>query len=249
MNTKLSKKSKVTIQSAVKMYCKSVKNIDYICAEQFAKERGFIVVLFNTDFGNRKLVSCNCVELAQKHKSFTHFGDENIIFINGDLSPEDRLYLLLHEIGHILLIHIGDGKRYTRNGILIDVEANAFVYGVLYYKKLIGMAIFRTCITLLIGIAIGMIAKSSTEPHAKAPNATETPIVATAPIISVAPTPTVSPLTNQMSDVNSTDIVYVTHSGNKFHRADCRYTKDKECTAINRADAVKEYSPCKICNP
>lgn len=44
-------------------------------------------------------------------------------------------------------------------------------------------------------------------------------------------------------------VVYITRTGAKFHRAGCRYLSRSE-TAISRSEAVAEgYAPCSVCNP
>jgi len=44
------------------------------------------------------------------------------------------------------------------------------------------------------------------------------------------------------------DIVWVTASGKKYHRQDCRYAKT--ATPITRAEAeAKGLTPCKVCKP
>jgi len=43
--------------------------------------------------------------------------------------------------------------------------------------------------------------------------------------------------------------VYITKTGNKYHRAGCKYLK-KSCIPISLEEAKAEgYTPCKICNP
>ena len=59
--------------------------------------------------------------------------------------------------------------------------------------------------------------------------------------VPVTATPTTTPVPD--------DIVFVTPGGGKYHRADCQYTKDKDCTALARSEAMKNYSPCKVCKP
>ena len=52
------------------------------------------------------------------------------------------------------------------------------------------------------------------------------------------------------ADKPSTDdiIVYVTHTGSKFHRAGCRYLK-KSSIPMKLSEAKRSYSPCSVCNP
>ena len=42
--------------------------------------------------------------------------------------------------------------------------------------------------------------------------------------------------------------VYVTKTGTKYHRADCRSLRQSKI-AMKLKDAAKKYSPCKICKP
>ena len=43
-------------------------------------------------------------------------------------------------------------------------------------------------------------------------------------------------------------VVYITRTGSKFHRAGCRYLR-RSSIKIDRSDAEKYYTPCSICNP
>lgn len=44
------------------------------------------------------------------------------------------------------------------------------------------------------------------------------------------------------------DIVYITKTGKKYHRQGCRYLKQSKI-AIEREEAQKYYTPCKVCRP
>ena len=46
----------------------------------------------------------------------------------------------------------------------------------------------------------------------------------------------------------STDIVYITDTGKKYHNSGCRYLNDS-CHEISKADAEAQgYEPCKVCH-
>ena len=68
------------------------------------------------------------------------------------------------------------------------------------------------------------------------------------PPVLAAPESTVQPEENTISE-NMSDIVYITKTGKSYHRKSCRYTKDKDCTALSRAETEKNYTPCKVCSP
>jgi hypothetical protein len=42
--------------------------------------------------------------------------------------------------------------------------------------------------------------------------------------------------------------VYITANGTKFHKADCRFIKDRKVEKIDREEAIKQgYEPCQKC--
>ena len=57
-------------------------------------------------------------------------------------------------------------------------------------------------------------------------------------------TSTASPKPSQSSE----EVVYVTASGTRYHRADCR-TAGKDAQAIPLTEAKKSYKPCGRCKP
>ncbi len=55
--------------------------------------------------------------------------------------------------------------------------------------------------------------------------------------------------TEQPSDKNQNDIVYITKTGRKYHRAGCRYLS-KSAIPIERKEAIaRGYTPCSVCKP
>lgn len=46
----------------------------------------------------------------------------------------------------------------------------------------------------------------------------------------------------------SSDNVYVTATGSKYHRTECKFLS-KSSIPISRSEAVKKYTPCTVCNP
>lgn len=53
----------------------------------------------------------------------------------------------------------------------------------------------------------------------------------------------------QSIDFNGDSIVYITSAGEKYHRKDCIFTKDKDCAGIDKAQADNIFLPCLVCNP
>jgi len=63
------------------------------------------------------------------------------------------------------------------------------------------------------------------------------------PVIPPAVDKPPAPASQAATDV----LVYVTKSGEKYHRASCRYAKT--ASAISLAEAKRRYSPCSVCSP
>jgi len=52
---------------------------------------------------------------------------------------------------------------------------------------------------------------------------------------------------NVESIAGSDEVVFVTSSGTKFHREDCRHARNAQ--AMPRSRATSAYQPCRVCNP
>ncbi len=73
-----------------------------------------------------------------------------------------------------------------------------------------------------------------------------------APIVAMAQPTTVSPsqptVAARYPQAASEEIVYVTKSGTKYHRAGCG-SLSRSSIPISKADASQKYGPCGICKP
>ena len=231
--------------SAAKTFYKAVKGqVDFVSAETFVNNMGFTVIFFNTPEGDIEAARYGVLSDTCENESFIYNSAAHLIFINDDVPCERKLYLLLHEIGHIMLKHLGDGRIRVTDKVLLDIEANAFVYEVLQLKPYTGLkymlaAFGIVCISLSIYIL---------KPTDNAVMPVNNTITYNTPIETPYEYPSQT-INEQNALEESRDIVYITSTGNKYHRANCIYTKDKDCTALTREEAEKNYTPCKVCNP
>lgn len=216
------------IHKAANKFIKAVKSkIDFEHVEEYANSIGYKIIFFNTPDGDTELMRFNKSKDEINDDALTYCGTAQIIFLNANVSSENKLYLLLHEIGHIVLGHIGDGKLFLRNKTLIDIEADAFVHAVLNpSKSKVPLFVLSAilCFSLVMTIANPGDSK-------------------------VVPTDAQVPTSITYAQSTPNDVVYVTPSGNKYHLPDCRYTKNKDCTTFTRSDAEKKYTPCSVCRP
>ena len=109
---------------------------DFITLQKYIKDQyDYKVIFYNTDYGNRELVRYDLNDDALTTNAFTYSGNAKIIFINHNVSPEDKTYLLYHEIGHIVLGHFEDHKIALTSKYLLDIEADAFAYMLLCQRS------------------------------------------------------------------------------------------------------------------
>lgn len=202
------------------------KKLTFVNVEKVLNKLGYSVVLFNTPTGDIEIERYDLEKQKDTLKAFTYSKTAHIVFVDGALHSDDRLYLLLHELGHIILGHVGDGKLVTRNQILIDIEADNFAHSIIYGNKSTSWMVLVSSIILS-----GAIIYSTYLINAVQAN------VSTYTENSLQQPETVS------------DMVYVTPSGEKFHRKDCFYAKNKELMELSRNEALKRYFPCAVCNP
>ena len=88
-----------------------------------------------------------------------------------------------------------------------------------------------------------------TLPPTSSPSPSATPSPTPSPTlkpVTAAPTKKPTPATTQAPEAV---VVYITDSGEKYHRAGCRYLKDSQ-QEISLASAISRgYTPCGVCKP
>ena len=157
------------------------------------------------------------------------------LFINSDVSYEDKCSLLRHELGHI---YDPDLKNSDINYSKIKKEefANEFSYyiknpGIKFKLYVFMMKKWKLLISIIMLIAF-VLGFSYT-------------------INSLIIQPTKAVTTDISSNKNSADTYYVTSGGKKYHRKFCftvKYkTNLKECTIDEAKNAG--YKPCMVCLP
>ena len=203
------------------------KKIDFDTITEYLKTEGYIVVIYDKNGENELLDKLGLSDYSKTVSAFTvRKNDMKFIFIDSFASSEDKLYLLLHETGHILLNHMNTNEL-TVNLRLQEIEADAFTHEVLHPRK--KKHIFAPCFaSILIGFILGgSFAFAYLD----------------------VDTASVSDITYAEEPETEAEYVLVTPSGTKFHRSDCRYVRGKDCTEYTRENASEKYAPCSVCKP
>ena len=74
-------------------------------------------------------------------------------------------------------------------------------------------------------------------------------VTQTSPLDSVGSPDEITPHTTIITTTAPVDIVYITRTGERYHRGSCRYLSQSKIP-IERQEAIaRGYTPCKVCRP
>lgn len=197
-------------------------------------------------------------ELTATHRAFVYnYESETIILYRDDLEGTQLLLALAHEIGHLVLQH-------TENQQGAESEADKFA------RLLIGDYKYIKNVTLifLFGLFAVLSIKSYDNSDTAADNSTmlsyQTDTATTSiffkPIeesrFETTPTSVVETPAPSLEAEGNTYVVdpecavFISKSGNKYHRIDCYHINTDNCTMISEEQAVDlGYEPCRTCRP
>lgn len=249
-------------------------NISFTSIEQWLLSEGYIVIFYNTVVGDAEITRYHLEKKAERTKAFTYSAAAKIVFIDNNVPAEDKKLLLYHEAGHVALGHLGIERMSAENKILLDIEADAVVYEIMYNKnriKTLAAMLLVAVVSFASGTAVhnqpsvalsnSIYSGINSETH-KLPASTEAPPpeltptpepVSTpepVPVVTPTPEPTPEPTVLPEPTVEPVyDMVYVTPSGERYHRPSCRYVKGKDCAEYTISEAENYYTPCKVCKP
>lgn len=112
------------------------KRLTFSNIEKVLNDLGYSVVLYNNPIGGLELERYDLTETAKDKKGFTYCEYARIVFVDETLHITDRLYILLHELGHICQNHFEDNYIADNSKYLLDIEADAFAYKLIRRRRL-----------------------------------------------------------------------------------------------------------------
>lgn len=231
------------IQKTAKTFLREFgKEITIQRLSEALSRRGYVLLYMGSDDGNEQLLNLGLLDHAKGKKAFTVCTSLKIVFVDIECHNNDKIKLILHELAHIELGHIGNEFN-CRDEVAAEIEADAVVYAVLNPPDTTrsGVMLLMVTIILLIFAMILIFVFQKTETISGS-----TAAAIPAPIES-ALSNTAEQIEEQIADENV--FVYVTPSGNCYHTPECRYAQSDNAIKIERPQAEKNYKPCKICNP
>ena len=236
------------VKAAIKSRNSDLKNkIDLETIKNVLRSKGCAVLFYDPDEGNRILCEYKLEEYARAVEAFTFKKDEmRIVFVRSKVSCEDKLYLLLHEVGHVILRH-AEKSALISNSRLQDFEADTFAYTVLNppkHGKLTALTAWILTMTLCFASGFFYALRVQTAPESTYEKANEETFQ-TAPAGIYR---NISEETNQ-TPAGKEELVYITKTGKKYHLGNCIYVRNKACIAVNRDEAQQTHEPCSVCKP
>lgn len=139
------------------------------------EKQGFITVYYNSVSNSEDVDSLSNMlgvsEYIRSSKGFTYTDSNNrIVFVNEDLCEEEKVYVLLHEQGHILFRHFSEGS-VIGNDVVQEYEANEFVHYILNpalkvwvrrYRKQLILTIAALAFAVIIIVFSGIVIQQKT---------------------------------------------------------------------------------------
>lgn len=202
--------------------------IDYSALKNTANNMGYTIIEFNSIFNEKDvetvIQNLDLSKTALKSRGFTYISAEyRLIFINEDLTDEEKLLVLSHELGHIVCEHfsvvpiIGNDVKEEHQAnefshYLLEESLSRKIHYIVDKNKKTTAILMAIIIVSLITIFVGMAIHREKAYYGD---------------------------------------YYTTSTGNKYHKKECIFTKDK--TTVRRLNKKEfeegTYEACDICLP
>ncbi len=198
---------------------------------------------------------------TELHRAFSYEYDDEIIILYRDNLEGDRLlFAIAHEIGHLVMQH--DENKHDAESEA-DEFARLLIGDHTYLKK--GVSILAVVLAVILIVKSCSNSSIFVDNNAMRSQLTETTMVTetTKPTQEQSEFETIHTTTIETSTLNqetttekatyivdSEFAVYISKSGNKYHRADCYHINADNCTMMSEEQAISlGYEPCKTCRP
>lgn len=214
--------------------------------ESYLQNKNWLVVWLVPEEKNKYLERLQLEDYAKWRDSFLYDSkDLKIVFVRDELKPEDKLLCLLHELGHIELGHKGEATPGQERQAAVFAE-----YCLKNEKPNRKKALVYACsaVFLLLLVASFFLSGDDRAVPVSLPDPTPTTPAVTAVPASPSPVITENPY---IGDSEQTDIVIITSTGEKYHRPDCQYVRDRDKTSEVTIAQAEELGkePCLVCRP
>lgn len=191
-------------------------------------QQGYTVVAFNAVYNEEPVATLiqalHLEEYVRSSRGFTYAdGEYRLVFVNEELTAQEKMLVLAHEAGHIACGHF-DSRAVIGNDVLQENEANEFSH---YLRKpSLGISLLQKAKKHWIAFAAVLL-------------------------LMAAAVTGLAIWSQKREEALYFGEYYVTETGKKYHNKDCEYVKNK--TNIHRFTTEEydsgEYEPCESCIP
>lgn len=218
------------IKKKVKQFKKEYNQgeVSYSSLKSVIQSQGYTIIEFNhisnSEDVNQLISALGLQSMISQSKGFT-YADKSyrLVFVHEDLSEAEKLVVLAHEEGHIYFDHFSKAPIIGKD-VQDEYEANEFSHYLLNQKKQSKFTVFI-------------------KKHKKAAIA-----VITALAIVIAGTVAYYVIKSEERYYGE---YYVTSTGNKYHKKECIFVKNKNNVRRLTKEEFEEekYEPCETCLP
>lgn len=224
-------------------------NINYTSLCNYINSKGFILVELHTEKGDEILKRFECYEEYTNKRGITVIQEcISFVIVDSRLPAADKVRILLHEIGHINLHFENQSTFDDISKMERENQAEIFAYTAIKMSKFKFLYKFRfkNFIKLaLIIAALSLIWFYKMNTSLVQPTAVDQPYIPAVELNETAE-PSVSEGTSGIGHVS----VYVTPTGEVFHKAECSYVNPSTARELTISEAEnKGYRACKRCRP
>ena len=203
----------------------------------YVRKTGYGLVFYNTTRGDEELQRYGLLETARTKSAFVYSEIARIVFVDDNLSHDDKTRRLLHELGHVVLGHLDTGDFSLKDQARIELEAQTFAYMMLddtYRPKAYRLTVVAS--VLCVVLACGLLVQQAQ--HARRIEALQAQV---AVLSSIEPQAVIHGLSAHVESE-----LYITKGGEKYHVDGCRYLSNSK-VGISTEDALEHYEPCRAC--
>ncbi len=218
--------NKTTVRQFIKKH--RISAVNYAELKKVVTKLGFTVVEFNNIFNDKDvetiIQNLKLEEAVLNSRGFTYTDkDYRLVFINEDLSDDEKMYVISHELGHIICEHYTAAPIIGRD-VKEEHEANEFSHYLLKNSSLrrLGLAvskhkkrvaIFASVLLIILAlVVVGIIIDKEKAYYGE---------------------------------------FYITTTGCKYHQAECIHVKNNNNIERLTKEQFEtgEYEPCRTCLP
>ncbi len=239
-------------KSVRKLFEKIDDTLTFDNIKHYYEKIGWTVLFYNPGAGDKVLetLGVNPPKCGMCYKA----KNARYIFVDAQQDEFQQLETILHEAGHIELNHAISDKREN----VQELEANAFASAAIKMRSGCKGAsrtkyrIIIACISALLVLSLGTTTYFANRRMQPAPPSIPAPIDTPDSVIdtTIEQEPLNQALPAELLEEQkpeSTERIYVTPEGSKYHKSGCYYIAGKETGEMTIEEARQGYLPCRVC--